>query len=314
MGMPRLIPQSSSDEDENGEPQFRGKRWELERRQHTTLEIHELASDDEDEEAKRTATSSHGPQLGGLPTESGVDLVLSHSVGGSTEVDESPTICSWDVVSVGPSASQAGNGGSNFHAMTLEDQRIALDLLVLEEAPLALEERARATRQELGGKDTPPPPKVSIMKWFSGPMLHRDSHLNTTNPENTITMPGAHWERCYYCFRKTLNFGTCSECDGRPCKRWCEKRSWDSNPRCPEHWPENADSSGGTIELPFLPIQEPDPDPANNCFGCCIHVERIGDNKGNLSRRLCVRGPLRRRGDCRCWMHSRNRYSDHVDR
>jgi hypothetical protein len=43
--------------------------------------------------------------------------------------------------------------------------------------------------------------------------------------------PGARWPACAYCFRKTLNFGTCKECDGTPCTRWCEVDGL-----CPEHW------------------------------------------------------------------------------
>ena len=49
---------------------------------------------------------------------------------------------------------------------------------------------------------------------------------------------------------------------------------------------------------------------AVNCLGFCTYVERRGQNKGNLCFRVCCRGPLSHRGDCRCSLHSRNRYSD----
>ena len=55
--------------------------------------------------------------------------------------------------------------------------------------------------------------------------------------------PGAHWPRCSYCWRRTLLFGTCEECVGAPCLRYC-CRTFDGKKLCPEHWPRRPDSLG----------------------------------------------------------------------
>ena len=55
--------------------------------------------------------------------------------------------------------------------------------------------------------------------------------------------PGAHWPRCSYCWRRTLLFGTCEECVGVPCLRYC-CRTFDGKRLCPEHWPRRPDSLG----------------------------------------------------------------------
>ena len=55
--------------------------------------------------------------------------------------------------------------------------------------------------------------------------------------------PGAHWPRCSYCWRRTLLFGTCEECVGAPCLRYC-CRTFDGQKLCPEHWPRRPDRLG----------------------------------------------------------------------
>ena len=55
--------------------------------------------------------------------------------------------------------------------------------------------------------------------------------------------PGAHWPRCSYCWRRTLLFGTCEECVGAPCLRYC-CRTFGGKKLCPEHWPRQPDSLG----------------------------------------------------------------------
>ena len=55
--------------------------------------------------------------------------------------------------------------------------------------------------------------------------------------------PGAHWPKCSYCWRRTLLFGTCEECVGEPCLRYC-CRTFDGRRLCPEHWPRRPDSQG----------------------------------------------------------------------
>ena len=53
--------------------------------------------------------------------------------------------------------------------------------------------------------------------------------------------PGAHWPRCSYCWRRTLMFGTCEECIGVPCLRYC-CQTFDDRRLCPEHWPRRPAS------------------------------------------------------------------------
>ena len=43
-----------------------------------------------------------------------------------------------------------------------------------------------------------------------------------------------------YCWRRTLNYGTCEECVGRPCLRHC-CQIFDGRRLCPEHWPKRPD-------------------------------------------------------------------------
>ena len=67
--------------------------------------------------------------------------------------------------------------------------------------------------------------------------LTKDGAGHTLSRKFEVTEPGAHWPRCGYCFRSTLNYGHCCSCAGRPCSRWCELTTEDGLHYCPEHWP-----------------------------------------------------------------------------
>ena len=78
--------------------------------------------------------------------------------------------------------------------------------------------------------------------------------------------PGGHWPKCFYCWRRTLNYGSCDECAGRPCLRhYCQ--TFEGRRLCPEHWPRRPDD----------PLQVPP---------CCS-----GSSPAcNSSRRICSCG------------------------
>jgi len=46
-------------------------------------------------------------------------------------------------------------------------------------------------------------------------------------------LPGAHWPRCEWCFRSTLNYRNCWECGSKGCRRVCIKVI-DGKPLCPD--------------------------------------------------------------------------------
>ena len=53
--------------------------------------------------------------------------------------------------------------------------------------------------------------------------------------------PAGQWPKCSCCWRRTLNYGTCAECVGKPCLRHC-CQVFDGKRLCPEHWPRRPDS------------------------------------------------------------------------
>ena len=65
-----------------------------------------------------------------------------------------------------------------------------------------------------------------------------------------VSVPGHHWEKCWFCERKTLNFGICDICERRPCSRWCELRTGIGN-FCPAHWPDDEVADSETVNIPM---------------------------------------------------------------
>ena len=62
-----------------------------------------------------------------------------------------------------------------------------------------------------------------------------------SSDEARITeVPGADWPACWYCFRKSLIFGSFAECDGKPGRKWCKVR---------DHYVQSTGHRGGQAKM-----------------------------------------------------------------